>query len=245
MDYDALKEQLRDIPITDICDAFDIEREGEQILCPAHNDRHMGSCRLFPSTNTFKCFACGAFGDGTRLVMYQKDATWFQAAQMIAEEFGIAFDSSEEIEEKERMPLSNEELKFIGLLPGTGRILKALRAVGSKPESGTVYAFDGENYILGESDSMSVRQLFYEDREAFIALIRAKLCWYANTYSSLYDEKIWTKPGFSKLNAQRVLEYAITLCQSAWEKMCAIDPEFPVLQFPVFIHHKKKTQLVV
>lgn len=37
------------------------------IICPFHEDRNLGSCRIFPETNTFKCEACGAHGDTLKL----------------------------------------------------------------------------------------------------------------------------------------------------------------------------------
>ncbi len=37
------------------------------IICPFHEDRNLGSCRIYPDTNTFKCESCGAHGDTLRL----------------------------------------------------------------------------------------------------------------------------------------------------------------------------------
>ena len=37
------------------------------IICPFHDDKNLGSCRIFPDTNTFKCEACGAHGDSLKL----------------------------------------------------------------------------------------------------------------------------------------------------------------------------------
>ena len=37
------------------------------IICPFHEDRNLGSCRIYPDTNTFKCEACGAHGDTLKL----------------------------------------------------------------------------------------------------------------------------------------------------------------------------------
>ena len=37
------------------------------IICPFHDDKNLGSCRIFPDTNTFKCEACGAHGDTLKL----------------------------------------------------------------------------------------------------------------------------------------------------------------------------------
>lgn len=38
-----------------------------QIICPFHEDENLGSCRIYPDTNTFKCEACGAQGDMLKL----------------------------------------------------------------------------------------------------------------------------------------------------------------------------------
>lgn len=37
------------------------------ILCPFHNDRHLGSCRVYTDTNTFYCESCQTSGDALKL----------------------------------------------------------------------------------------------------------------------------------------------------------------------------------
>lgn len=37
------------------------------IICPFHQDKNLGACRIYPDTNTFKCESCGAHGDMLKL----------------------------------------------------------------------------------------------------------------------------------------------------------------------------------
>jgi len=37
------------------------------IICPFHQDKSLGSCRIYTDTNTFKCESCGAHGDMLKL----------------------------------------------------------------------------------------------------------------------------------------------------------------------------------
>lgn len=38
-----------------------------QIICPFHEDKNLGSCRIYPDTNTFRCEACGVQEDMLKL----------------------------------------------------------------------------------------------------------------------------------------------------------------------------------
>lgn len=37
------------------------------IICPFHQDKNLGACRIYTDTNTFKCESCGAHGDMLKL----------------------------------------------------------------------------------------------------------------------------------------------------------------------------------
>lgn len=37
------------------------------ILCPFHDDKHLGSCRVYTDTNTFYCESCQTSGDALKL----------------------------------------------------------------------------------------------------------------------------------------------------------------------------------
>ncbi len=66
------KDKLKElIPIMDVARKFSPKVSERTklplIICPFHDDHNLGSCRVYPSTNTFKCEACGAHGDMLKL----------------------------------------------------------------------------------------------------------------------------------------------------------------------------------
>ncbi len=69
-----------------------------QIICPFHDDHNLGSCRIFPKTNTFKCEACGAHGDTLTLASGYLDIDISEMNILLERlvcEFGIVRDTVE------------------------------------------------------------------------------------------------------------------------------------------------------
>ena len=67
-----------------------------KIICPFHEDRHLGSCRIFTDTNTFKCEACGAHGDTLTLAsgyLGIKPTALNELLEKIVAEFSIIPDT--------------------------------------------------------------------------------------------------------------------------------------------------------
>ena len=81
-----------------------------RILCPFHDDHNVGSFSVDRSRNVFKCFSCGAKGNGIKFAqMYEaehnnRQLTYVQAALLIAVTFGL-------ITEKEYSELSSKKYK--------------------------------------------------------------------------------------------------------------------------------------
>lgn len=66
------KEKIKDrISILELSQMYSPQiRENTRrplIICPFHEDKHLGSCRIYTDTNTFKCESCGAHGDMLKL----------------------------------------------------------------------------------------------------------------------------------------------------------------------------------
>ncbi len=66
------KAKLKDyIPILEVARKYSPKiRENTRrplIICPFHQDKNLGSCRIYTDTNTFKCESCGAHGDMLKL----------------------------------------------------------------------------------------------------------------------------------------------------------------------------------
>jgi len=67
-----------------------------QILCPFHEDRNLGSCRIYTDTNTFKCESCGAHGDTFTLAsgyLGMKSSGLNELLETLICEFGIQRES--------------------------------------------------------------------------------------------------------------------------------------------------------
>lgn len=61
------KEKVKDVlNIMDIAHSFSgqVDERPKQplILCPFHDDQHLGSCRVYTDTNTFYCEVCQTYG---------------------------------------------------------------------------------------------------------------------------------------------------------------------------------------
>lgn len=74
------KEKVKEVlDIMDVVHAFsgEVNERPKQplILCPFHNDKHLGSCRVYRDTNTFYCEACQTSGDVLKLASGYKEET--------------------------------------------------------------------------------------------------------------------------------------------------------------------------
>jgi len=66
------------------------------IICPFHPDKHLGACRIYPATNTFKCESCGAHGDMLKLAsgfLGIPLSNMNELLEALIQEFGISKDS--------------------------------------------------------------------------------------------------------------------------------------------------------
>ena len=95
------KDKIKDlIPIMDVARKYSPKVSEKAklplIICPFHDDHNLGSCRVYPSTNTFKCEACGAHGDMLKLASGYLDIPLSRMNDLLeglTKEFGISRDS--------------------------------------------------------------------------------------------------------------------------------------------------------
>ncbi len=84
--FNSIKEALQ---IADIATSYGVVlKRNNQALCPFHNEK-TPSFTIFPKTNSFKCFGCGAGGSVIDFVMqmYRTDA--LQAARKLDIDFNL------------------------------------------------------------------------------------------------------------------------------------------------------------
>lgn len=84
------------ISILDVAERFspkiNTRARRPQIICPFHSDKHLGSCRIYTDSNTFKCESCGAHGDTLTLASGYLDiplSSMDHLLERMVSEFGL------------------------------------------------------------------------------------------------------------------------------------------------------------
>ncbi|ADL36299.1 hypothetical protein bpr_II362 (plasmid) [Butyrivibrio proteoclasticus B316] len=179
MEYAEWKEEIKEVPIEDCCEMLGIEyrRQGSllSILCPnpAHNDQHYGSC--FIKNGRYTCYACGDHGDNIKLVQNVKMMSYQEATHMIARYANIPSwdDISYQQDEKEPLPLTDKQLKLLGLSSRvTIQHINGLEDV--RPENGS-WIRDLEGYATYIPETVNLVDLYREDKDLFNEMVIGKL----------------------------------------------------------------------
>ena len=99
--FDTIKEVL---PITNILRFYGVEvKQKNKTLCPLHNEKSP-SFTIYPSTNTWHCFGCGAGGSAIDFVMLYFGLAPLDAAKKLDIDFSLGlFDYKPTPEERQRL----------------------------------------------------------------------------------------------------------------------------------------------
>ena len=111
------KEKVKAVlDIMDVAEVFSgqINTRPKQplIICPFHNDKHLGSCRVYRDTNTFYCEACQTSGDALKLASGYMDIPLSRMNELLEEivsRFGIDRDSVT-VDSTEKPTVSKKQL---------------------------------------------------------------------------------------------------------------------------------------
>lgn len=111
------KEKVKAVlDIMDVAEVFSgqINTRPKQplIICPFHNDKHLGSCRVYRDTNTFYCEACQTSGDALKLASGYMDIPLSRMNELLEEivsRFGINRDSVT-VDSTEKPTVSKKQL---------------------------------------------------------------------------------------------------------------------------------------
>lgn len=89
-----------------IGDFFELHRDGQQFecLCPFHDDRHMGSFKISPSRNIYKCFSCGAQGGPVDFLMEYEKLSFADAIRWLGKKYSIDVPGAREMKVKPSTP---------------------------------------------------------------------------------------------------------------------------------------------
>lgn len=201
--------EVNQIPILDIVDEWGVERKRigkyHLIICPnrEHDDRHLGSCKIWPENNSFHCFACGAGGGPIDFVMNIEGIEFLKAKNLLARKYGLM--KTVELRRDKITPrwtgLSEEEYSLFSLRNGY-----AIMPEGEE---------DGE--LIVKRERFTLRQLARENPELHDDILIGKFVEVA-VYSSavllhwlesgmlfmMHDEDLLPTPAWKNLIFQNI-----------------------------------------
>ena len=93
--HEYIEELTRRIDIVDVVGNYvQLKRKGRLYggLCPFHSEK-TPSFYVYPDTQSFYCFGCGADGDVIDFTARLYNLTPKEAAEKLAQDFGLAYDS--------------------------------------------------------------------------------------------------------------------------------------------------------
>ena len=108
-------DQIRNIDVVRIIEKYvPVKQSGAnyKALCPFHNEK-TPSLVISQSKNIWKCFGCGAGGDGISFVMDKEGVDFKDACNIIAKQFNIDIPIIEYSEEDTKIYKRQESLKIV------------------------------------------------------------------------------------------------------------------------------------
>lgn len=91
--------KVRDIDVTDIVNLYsEVKKNGA--CCPIHGE-NTPSLKIKQSQNYWKCFGCGAGGDGLKMVMTMEKLNFIEAVKFLAEKFNIPIEFNNNYSKKD------------------------------------------------------------------------------------------------------------------------------------------------
>ena len=89
-----------------ISDFIQLKKKGKEYvsLCPFHADRHIGSFKVDPEKNIYKCFSCGKGGNSITFLMEHAGYTYLEAIRYLGAKYGIEVEGSKNYHPKPCKP---------------------------------------------------------------------------------------------------------------------------------------------
>ena len=94
----------RMVDVVDIIEDFvTLRKKGQNYegYCPFHDDHRLGNFVVSPKKNRYKCFSCGAQGDGIAFLMSHGKMSYLDAIRYAAAKYGVFLDESDERKKQE------------------------------------------------------------------------------------------------------------------------------------------------
>ncbi len=145
----------------------------EKGLCPFHNEK-TPSFTVYPSSQSFYCFGCGAGGDGISFIMRMQNLDYVEAVRFLASRMGMPLPNEDDQTAKLRsrlLAINRESAKFFAgkLNEETGRDARMYlrkRALSDKMirRFGLGYAPQGFGVLRD-----ALKQMGFEEKELLLA----------------------------------------------------------------------------
>lgn len=78
--------RIRGLPIESVAERNGLKVNRHKSLCPYHDDHHAS---LYYKYNKYRCYSCGAYGDGISLTMHMQNLRFADACRWLANESNI------------------------------------------------------------------------------------------------------------------------------------------------------------
>ncbi len=176
---DYIAELTRRTDITELVRSYvELKRNGrmEKGLCPFHNEK-TPSFYVYPETDSFYCFGCGAGGDAITFVKNIQSLSYVEAIKFLAARAGMPMPDEDDTQAKQRnrlLSINREAARFYAAALNTQQGAQARSYLrGRKLEDKTIRGF-GLGYAPAEFGSLLEhlkRQGFSEDE-----LVSAGVC---------------------------------------------------------------------
>lgn len=188
-DHDAVMEAVHSLTSRDFqatLNYYGMQVVKKSVLCPFHGDKHYGSCMISKRGKSATCFACGKTFDSIELVEYYEGLRFTEAVNFLwMNILGNPPLRTVDRSKKDRFPVRASDMTNIGLAGCMGsRVPVVVRSARSHEELEDGLSFvpfdladeDGENQgvAVRMEKSMSIRDLFNEDPETALWLLKNK-----------------------------------------------------------------------
>lgn len=168
-----LKEQIRNSnPVAEVISEKVVLRPvGNHLvgLCPFHSDQHKPNLNVFPETESFFCFACGAGGDVFSFVMRDRSLPFIEALRLLAERKNIPFHpqgydpAKEEKSRAVETALREAAVLYHNALPPTVREYLQGRTLTDETIDQYLIGFcDGKTVLQASKETLIEAGLIYE-----------------------------------------------------------------------------------
>ncbi len=169
-----LKEQIKNSnPIAEIIrEKVSLRQIGNRLigLCPFHADQSKPNLNVFPETESFFCFACGAGGDVFSFIMRDRNLGFAEAMRLLADRKGIPFRAEEYDPKKEEKRLSAEAalretavLYHKALPPEVREYLRGRKLTDETIDQYLIGFCDGKTDLGPQKETLMEAGLIYEN----------------------------------------------------------------------------------